>query len=1118
MNEQRLQDYLNLVQQLLDCPSGEESAILNANSELLDAGLVDALQQVSVNFAKNGDESSADFLQSLAVKIGEIVNKSLGNESEEEEYLKFLLEVLQVVSDSDANPQVVYPILQANLYRLNHQLAAVLQEWANNVLSETIADEAGLVVSTICNFGNLIQQFPLGSRSDNIELAIVAYQIGLIFFNRQDYPENWAVCITNLGRAYNQMIRGERGENLEQAIHLYEQALEVYSRQDYPENWAVCITNLGRAYNQRIRGERGENLEQAIHLYEQALEVYTREAFPEQWASLQNSLANAYSDRIFGERSNNLEIAIACYTSALEVYTLTNFSEQWATTQNNLGTAYKSRIRGDRSENLERAISCYQAALQIRTPDAFPEQWAATKNNFATFYSDRIKGDRAENLEMAINCYENALRVYTRDAFPSDWAMTQNNLGNAYSRRIRGNKAENLEMAIACYQAALQVRTRDAFPEQWAATQNNLGSAYSERILGEIAENIERAIACYEMALCVYTRSAFPEQWAMTHKNLGKAYSDRIKGAKYDNFFKVIQFYRIALEVFTPLTFPLECFQTGKYLGDTAFTAELWDIAIEGFAVAIEAVEQRRSWANSEAKRQDIVEEAIDIYEKTVQSYVNINRPDKAIEYIERSKARNLVDLLSSRELYSIQKISTDPNLKLISQVKPMSFAAIQALLKFEFDEKTAIVEWYILSEKILTFIITSQAKIPVVWESSQNDLENLVTLFGAYLEDYGNNKRQWQEQLSVRLQHLSQILHIDQVINYLPADCDRIIFIPHRFMHLLPLHALPLNEGQNHVIDIFLRGVSYAPSCQLLQLSQNQQRSDFIHLFAIQNPTQDLSFSNLEVETIRRYFEPNDYVLVKEAATKKDVLDNERFLNANCVHFSCHGYFNFESPLESALILADAGDFNGQLQENINENNRSLDSTKINLDKCLTLREILDLDLSQCCLVTLSACETGLIDFTSQSDEYIGLPSGFLVAGSSSVVSSLWSVSDFSTSFLMIKFYENLQSQTSVATALCQAQLWLRDATVAELKLWIDKRLSLLNPTQKMVLRRMFHKIQDNSKPFQDPFYWAAFCAVGEFKLNELRTNRLGVTAFNPTETRPIVKFRSSIQPTRSH
>ena len=78
-------------------------------------------------------------------------------------------------------------------------------------------------------------------------------------------------------------------------------------------------------------------------------------------------------------------------------------------------------------------------------------------------------------------------------------------------------------------------------------------------------------------------------------------------------------------------------------------------------------------------------------------------------------------------------------------------------------------------------------------------------------------------------------------------------------------------------------------------------------------------------------------------------------------------------------------------------------------LDKCLTLDKIFALKLEKCRLVTLSACETGLIDFNNTSDEYIGLPSGFLLAGSPSVVSSLWKVNDLSTSFLMIKFYENL-------------------------------------------------------------------------------------------------------------
>ncbi|MCC3527847.1 MAG: CHAT domain-containing protein [Microcoleus sp. PH2017_22_RUC_O_B] len=1038
MNEQHLEGYLHLVQALLSCPSGEEAAILNANSELLDARLVQVMTEVAENLAENGDKNAANFLQSVAIQIIELVeNPSI---AESQEYLTFLLQVLQIVSDTGADPRVFYPFLQSNLDKLDVKLSAALLEWATTFLSESTADEAESVVSIICNFGSLIQQFPLGSRNVNIELAIVAYQIGLSFFTRELYPENWA----------------------------------------------LCETNLGRAYSHRIIGQRSENLEIAIQCYSAALEVYTPDTFPQEWASLQNSLANAYSDRILGMRSDNLEKAIMLYTSALQVYSCDDFPEQWATTQNNLGTAYKSRILGEQPENLEMAICFYQAALKVHTPEAFPEQWAATQNNLATVYRDRILGDRANNLETAISFYEMALQVYTRENFPSDWAMIINNLGIVYQDRIFGDQAENLENAIYYYQAALEVRTRENFPEQWAATQNNLATFYSDRIKGNRAENIEKSISCYHDVLTVYTRETFPYQWAMTQNNLGKAYSDRIRGFKSQNVAEAIEAYRRALEIFTPQTFPLDCLKTGKNMGNTAFDAELWDIAIEGFAVAIEAVEQSRSWAASESRKQEILEEAIDIYEKIVQSYVNIDRHDRAIEYVELSKTRNLVDILSSRGLYPTKKIPTDNDLRFSYHVKLISFARIQALLKFEFDENTAIIEWYIVSNKIFTFIITSQCKSPIVWQSSHEDIENLLTWFGEYLEDYGQNTRQWQEQLSARLQHLAQILNIDRVINYLPADCDRIIFVPHRFLHLLPLHALPLNEGQNHnILDHFLRGVSYAPSCQLLQLSQKRKRSDLIHLFAIQNPTQDLSFTDIEVETIRRYFAPNDYVLVKKIASKKEILDNKNFLDANCVHFSCHGYFNFESPLESALILAEAEGSNGQLQGTASENNRSLDSTKINLDKCLTLEEILNLDLSQCCLVTLSACETGLIDFTSKSDEYMGFPSGFLLAGSSSVVSSLWAVNDFSTSFLMIRFYENLQSQTSVATALCQAQLWLRDITMAELKLWIDRKQLPLNPTHKMALHRMFQTMQDNSKPFQDPFYWAAFSAVGEFKLH---------------------------------
>ena len=261
-------------------------------------------------------------------------------------------------------------------------------------------------------------------------------------------------------------------------------------------------------------------------------------------------------------------------------------------------------------------------------------------------------------------------------------------------------------------------------------------------------------------------------------------------------------------------------------------------------------------------------------------------------------------------------------------------------------------------------------------------------------------------------------------------------------------------HRKQNCLLDKFPRGVRYAPSCQLLQLSQNQQRPNFSQLFAIQNPTGDLSYANLEVEAIVSFFAESQ-VLVKQEATKAALNNDNNFKAAHCCHFSCHGDFNLVSPLESALIFTD--------------------------NERLTLAEIFALSLNQCRLITLSACETGITDPTNITDEYISLPSGFLYAGSPSVVSSLWTVNDLSTALLMIKFYQNLYTNVSVAVSLNQAQLWLRDVTKIQLEDWITKHQLRLNLTLRMQLRRLSYQKPDGFQPFQSPFYWAAFCSVGK-------------------------------------
>jgi tetratricopeptide (TPR) repeat protein len=278
---------------------------------------------------------------------------------------------------------------------------------------------------------------------------------------------------------------------------------------------------------------------------------------------------------------------------------------------------------------------------------------AGVLGNFSNLIQQFPLGNRTSNLDIAIIGYELVLNIFTREDFPQDWAATQNNLGIAYSDKITGNRAENIDEAIACYQLALQVYTREDFPEKWATTQNNLGNAYLFKITGNRAENIDDAIACYQLALQVYTREDFPQDWAMTQNNLGSAYSDKITGNRAENIDDAIACYQRALEIKTPEAFPADCLQSGRNLGNLAFTEGKWEIAIEGYEAAINAVEKSRLWLKTDASRQEIIADSIGVYENIIQAYINSGKVDKAIEYVDRSRAKRLVDLMASNDLYA---------------------------------------------------------------------------------------------------------------------------------------------------------------------------------------------------------------------------------------------------------------------------------------------------------------------------------------------------------------------------------------------------------------------------------------------------------------------------------
>ncbi|MBD2179995.1 tetratricopeptide repeat protein [Planktothrix sp. FACHB-1355] len=422
MDDDRIQAYLNLIQQLLHCPSGEEPQILQANSELLDLKFLEVCEVVAAQFAESGDENTADFLRSL---IGHLEEFLVGDEEEEGEDLEdermleygdFILELLQAIEQNN-DGEVIYPILAERQHLLDDRFPEILQRVTGNLLIQH-PNSVQRVLYYVESLSFHILDLPLGDRANNIEIAIAGYQI--VLSHRPPGSEKWARTQHHIAHAYRHRIAGEKADNLEKAIAIHTSAFQIDIREGFPEDWANAQHHLAIAYLFRIEGEKADNLEKAIAAHTTSLEVYTREDFPDYWAMVQHNLAVIYSDRIKGEKADNLEKAIAFATNALEVYTPVAFPVYWAGMQNSLGSFYSARIGGEKADNLEKAIDAHTAALEVYTRQAFPEQWATTQNYLAKAYRDRIRGEKADNLEKAIALETAALEVTTHETFPQD--------------------------------------------------------------------------------------------------------------------------------------------------------------------------------------------------------------------------------------------------------------------------------------------------------------------------------------------------------------------------------------------------------------------------------------------------------------------------------------------------------------------------------------------------------------------------------------------------------------------------------------------------------------------------------------------------------------------------
>ena len=965
------------------------------------------------------------------------------------------------------------------------------------------------------------------------------YQSALQEFNPDNFPLEWASVEHALGTLfYRRYERSGKGAN--RAADHYRKALKIYKRKTSPAQWAMTQHDLGEMFSLKyLREGEDSQAHAAERYYKYALQVRRRDTMPAQWGKTQHALGVLYYRRY--ERTgddNQARAAIRHYCNVLEVHTPDTSAVQWAITQHSLGNIYLSLFEHNHDDTYAEAAEIYyQNALKVRRQDTSPSQWAMSQHALATLYFRRYERTKEEDQgKLAEEHYQNALQEYTFDNAPALWASVQIALGTVFLMRYElSGMYTDSEMAENFYSAALIQYRRDSNPAHWAMVQQSLGNLFLRRYGHTRNEEHARTSEEYfRNALTTYNRESDPSKWAVIQQALGTLFQDCYKYSGNEAYASLAEeHYKLIIDLSKqfPLM-PIYPFRAAGALERLYFRLKNWTEVIRTYEqvslvseelfktqftrggkeawlqeaqflptlaafsysktgnleLAVQVLENGRTQLLREAlesQRRDLerlpelgFEAEYDAYTKARDSYQDlVNSPEQMISASERiyrlEKARDLLNTA----IRTIHEHVGAEHSQYSRFMKSMSFAEIQSIA-------TLVPLVYLVDTRhgCLVVIITKTAVKTIQVDTLTTDLINEwlihrtdINPTGGYLSallGYAPIKPELDELLVL----LGETLCRPLAIELLTTGTKAVVLIPTGLLSLFPLHAAKFDLDRNistTLLDEF--EVSYAPSASGLRSSQESLtllETPALSLLAVGNPMplpesyRSLEFAQLEAKTISQRLFSQAILLEGMEATRELVEKN--LAEAFYLHFACHGEFNPVNPLASGLILS--------------------------YGKYLNVNDILEkLRLHQPTrLVVLSACKTALIDFSKLPEEAIGLPAGFMQAGTIGVIGTLWPVDDLSTTLLMAQFYEyHLKGHPemggkplSPSDALRRAQLWLRDATASELRDYVKRKLSTQSTNFTLTSVRGAYKRllleDDDSHPYDHPYYWAGFSFHG--------------------------------------
>ena len=828
--------------------------------------------------------------------------------------------------------------------------------------------------------------------------------------------------------------------NAEKAQQNFQNAIDIYRKERGEEDpaTAMAIGGLGLAYDTR------HEYNEAATYFQKAVDITDRTLGPDdpQAALFLMDLAVTYGSR------GNFDGAIAMYQRALHISETMIGPNEMLTMKicYNLGSVYLDTNRTDESEVLmKRSLAIIEAQYGPDHPNAaYPLQ------NLGIIARGRKQYDVAlDYLWRAEKLREKSIGL--RHPLTASLLV---NIGNVYRSQ------SNFPKAVEQYERALDIL-------------ESVGSIYDSTTMLTLA-NLSRALA----AEGNFARSG--EVQVRLDQNIEKSISyNLILGSEKDKIA-----YIDTVSHFTDRTVSsnIRGLPNDKIATENAATAILQRKArvLDSLAQNISVLRQHLS-----PEDQKLFDDLSVATTSLAQLSLSGPRKTPLPEYQKKLQAlqteREKLEAEISKRSKGYIPLTDDVTLAAVRAAIPPDATLIEYVVYSPFNPKAADERSANEAPHYACYIIPSVGDVRVVDLGPAADIDEGIAKLR---EALGDPQRTDVTQLAQALN-----LKIMAPVRALASGTKHFLVSPDGNLNLIPFEAL-VDDHQNYLVQNY--SITYLTTGRdllRLQVARKNQSAPLLianPLFGEPGETlvaqasspratarqlrrsittaanlsqvyfAPLPATGREARSIQALF-PSSQVFTGASASKK----NLKQINApSILHIATHGFFlqdpSSAAPADTSVSskqkfsAKDAQESEVKIENPLLRAGFALSGANLNksstADGILTGLEASGLNLWGTKLVTLSACETGVGKIKNGEGVY-GLRRAFFLAGTESLVMTLWEVNDRTTQEMMTSYYSGLKQGLGRGEALRKAQLAL--------------------------LKR---------KGLQHPFYWAGFIQAGEW------------------------------------